>query len=93
MNDPFDMLRGELVRAAARVELASPRRRWAWVRTRPHPVAVVMAALVVCGSAAAAVVSLTASPSQPLNGRVPGQVEPARGRLRSRLPDIGTAFG
>jgi hypothetical protein len=79
MNDPFDTLRAELVRAAARVELASPRRRWAWVRSRPHGIAVALAALVVCGSAAAAVVSLTGSPSQPLSGRVPGPVQPVRG--------------
>jgi hypothetical protein len=32
-----------------------------------------LAALVICGSAAAAVVSLTGSPSQPLTGQVPGR--------------------
>jgi hypothetical protein len=79
MNDPFDRLRAELVSAAARAELASPRRRWAWLRSRPHGVAVVLAALVVCGTAAAAVVSLSASSSQPLSGRVPGRVAPLRG--------------
>jgi hypothetical protein len=79
MNDPFDTLRAELVSAAARAELESPRRRWAWVRGRSHPVAVVIAALVVCGSAAAGVVSLTASSSQSLSGRVPGRVGPGRG--------------
>lgn len=78
MNDPFDTLRAELVQAAARAELASPQRRWAWIRSRPHGVAVVLAALVVCGGGAAAAVSLTASPSQPLSGRVPGRVAPAR---------------
>ena len=78
MTDPFDSLRGELVSAAARSELASPRRRWAWFSGRSRPVAVVIAALLVCGSAAAAVVSLTASSSQPLSGRVPGRVAPER---------------
>jgi hypothetical protein len=80
MNDPFDTLRAELVRAAARAELASPRRHWAWLRARSHPVAVVIAALVVCGSAAAAVVSLSASSSRPLSGRVPGRVAPLGGQ-------------
>jgi hypothetical protein len=79
MNDPFDTLRAELVSAAARAEVASARRRWAWLRGRSHPVAVVIAALVVCGTAAAAVVSLSASSSQPLSGRVPGRVAPLRG--------------
>jgi hypothetical protein len=78
MNDPFDTLRAELVSAATRAELVSPRRRWAWLRGRSRPVAVVIVALVVCGSAAAAVVSLTASSSRPLSGRVPGRVAPLR---------------
>ncbi|MGZ4180733.1 MAG: hypothetical protein ACXVUL_08625 [Solirubrobacteraceae bacterium] len=78
MNDPFDMLRTDLVNAAARAQLVSPRRRWAWLRGRSHPVAVGIAALVVCGGAAAAVVSLTASSSQPLSGRVPGRPAPGR---------------
>ncbi len=78
MNDPFDMLRTDLVNAAARAQLVSPHRRWAWLRGRSHPVAVVIAALVVCGGAAAAVVSLTASSSQPLSGRVPGRPAPGR---------------
>jgi hypothetical protein len=79
MNDPFDTLRAELVSAATRAELVSPRRRWAWLRGRSRPVAVVIAALVVCGSAAAAVVSLNASSSRPLSGRIPGRVAPPRG--------------
>jgi len=78
MNDPFDTLRAELVMAAARAERASPRRRWGWLRGRSRPLAVVIAALVVCGSAAAAVVSLTAHASHPLTGRVPGRVAPAQ---------------
>jgi hypothetical protein len=77
MNDPFDMLRTDLVDAATRAQLVSPDRRWAWLRGRSHPLVVVAAALVVCGGAAAAVVSLTAS-SQPLSGRVPGRVAPVR---------------
>lgn len=79
MSDPFDMLRGELVSAASRMESASPRRRWAWLRGRSHPVAVVVTALVVCGSAAAAAVTLSASRSQPLSGRVPGRLVPSSG--------------
>ena len=74
MSDPFDVLRSELVRAAARAELSSPQRRWQWLHRRPRPLAVVLAALVICGSATAAVLSLTASPSQPLSGRVPGAI-------------------
>jgi hypothetical protein len=79
MSDPFDTLRTELVRAAGRVEVTSPRRRWSWIRTRPRGVAAVLAALVVCGGGAAAAVSLTASRSQPLSGRVPGRIQPAYG--------------
>ena len=79
MTDPFDTLRGELVRASARLELAAPRRRWAWLRPRSHPAAVVIAVLVMCATAAAAAISLTANRSQPLSGRVPGRVQPSRG--------------
>ena len=39
---------------------------------RAHPVALVVASLAVCASAAAAIVSLTGHASQPLAGRVPG---------------------
>lgn len=74
MNDPFTALRSELVSAAMRSELASPSRRWAWLRGRSRPLSVVIAALVICGSATAAVLSLTASSSQPLAGKVPGAV-------------------
>ena len=77
MSDPFDVLRSELVQAAARVELTSPARRWAWIR-RPRPLAVVIAALVISGSATAAVLSLSSTPSQPLAGRVPGAVASPR---------------
>ncbi|MGO9958701.1 MAG: hypothetical protein ACLP50_22520 [Solirubrobacteraceae bacterium] len=90
MNDPFDTLRAELVSAAARAELASPRRRWTWLRGRSHPVAVVIAALVVCGSAAAAAVSLSASSSQPLSGRVPGRV--ARLRAAGAISVAGDRY-
>ncbi len=47
--------------------LRSGRRRW-----RAHPIAAVLVSLVICASAAAAVVSLTGSGSQPLTGEVPG---------------------
>jgi hypothetical protein len=78
MRDPFASLRDELVRAADRAALPVPRpRRRDWLRRRSHPVAIVVAALLVCGTAAAAAVSLTASSSQPLTGRVPGTIEPA----------------
>lgn len=76
MIDPYDRLREELLAAATRAELGSPKRRWAWWRGRSRPLVVVVAALVVCGSAAAAVVSLSARSSQPLSGRVPGRVAP-----------------
>lgn len=74
MNDPFAFLREELVRAAGR-EPRRSRLSWppGWLRRRSHPVAVVVAALVVCGSAAGAVFSLTASRSQQLTGHVPGR--------------------
>jgi hypothetical protein len=71
MNDPFDLLRAELVSAAERAKLASPSRRWGWFGGRSRPVAVVIAALVVCGSAAAGVLSLATRSSAPLSGRLP----------------------
>ena len=75
MKDPFDILRDELVSAAERAALPAPRRRWGWLRGRSRPVAVLLVALVIAGSAAAAVLSL--SSSQPLAGRVPGAITPA----------------
>lgn len=73
MSDPFDTLRGELVRAAARAELTSSRRRWGWLHRPPRPAAILIAALVLGGGVAGAAVSLSASSSQPLLGRVPGR--------------------
>ena len=78
MKDPFVILRGELVSAAERAAvLPAPRRRWGWLRRPSRPVAVLLAALVITGSAAAAVLSLTGSASRPLVGRVPGAITPA----------------
>ena len=78
MNDPFDVLRADLVRAAARAGSHAPLRRWGWLRRPSRAAAIVIAALVVGGGVAAAAVSLSASSSQPLNGRVPGRVSPLR---------------
>ncbi|MFZ0377140.1 MAG: hypothetical protein WCD11_03275 [Solirubrobacteraceae bacterium] len=75
MKDPFDILRAELVSAAERAALPARRGRWGWLRGRSRPVAVLLVALVIAGSAAAAVLSL--SSSQPLAGRVPGAITPA----------------
>jgi hypothetical protein len=81
MNDPFELLRDQLVSAASRAPVAATERRrprWLrWLDWRSRPLAVVLAALVVTGSAAAAVATLTGSPSQPLLGKVPGRIEPA----------------
>jgi hypothetical protein len=74
MNDPFAVLRAELLSAAARSESPAGRRRWNWMRGRARPLSVVIAALVICGSATAGVLTLTESSSQPLAGRVPGTV-------------------
>ena len=76
MKDPFDILRAELVSAAERAALPAPRKRWGWLRRPSRPMAVLLAALVIVGCAAA-VASLTGSASQPLEGRVPGAVTPA----------------
>jgi len=77
MTDPFVVLRSELTAAAKRAEVTSPQRRWDWLRGRSRPLTVVIAALVICGSATAAVLSLTASSSQPLAGKVPGTIATA----------------
>ena len=76
MKDPFVILRAELVSAAERAALPAPRKRWGWLRRPSRPVAVLLAALVIAGCAAA-VASLTGSASQPLEGRVPGAITPA----------------
>ena len=78
MTDPFVVLRSELMTAAKRAEVTSPHRRWEWMRGRSRPLSVVVAALVICGSATAAVLSLTASSSQPLAGKVPGAIATQR---------------
>ena len=75
MKDPFDILRAELVDAAERAALPAPRKRWGWLRRPSRPVAILLVALVIAGSAAAAVLSLSAS--QPLVGRVPGAITSA----------------
>jgi hypothetical protein len=89
MTDPFDILRDELVAAAVRVQAPKghparrghARARWPrWSRRRSHPLAAVLAALVLAGSATAAVVSITSRSSAPLSGRVPGpSTRPSRG--------------
>ena len=76
MKDPFDILRADLVSAAERAALPAPRKRWGWLRRPSRPMAVLLAALVIVGCAAA-VASLTGSASQPLAGRVPGAITPA----------------
>lgn len=77
MTDPFEILRAQLVRAARRVavEPVAPSQRGprSWRRGRPRPLAVLVAALVICGSATAAVLSLGGRASQPLSDRVPGR--------------------
>lgn len=80
MTNPYDSLRHELVQASTRLDAAgAPRPRWRrWLRHRPAVLGA--AAVIVCGSAAAATVSLTASPSQHLTGNVPGAL-PARPRV------------
>jgi hypothetical protein len=85
-RDPYEMLRAELVAAAARTEVTSPSRRWQWLRRwgrgRTRPLAIVLVALAVCGTAAGAVLSLSSKPSQPLTGRVPGRLTAGSGSQR-----------
>jgi len=61
-TDPFETLRAQLMQAAKRVVVepvapSQPGSR-SWRRGRPRPLAVFVAALVICGSAATAVLSL-----------------------------------
>ena len=60
MKDPFVILRAELVEAAERAAVPAPRKRWGWLRRPSRPVAILLVALVIAGSAAAAVFSLSA---------------------------------
>jgi hypothetical protein len=83
MTDPFAVLREELVGAAAR-QSPEPQARRSWwdvlarrLGWRSHPLAVLVGAVVITGSAAAGVIKLTGSRSQPLSGTVPGRVEAA----------------
>lgn len=76
MNDPFALLRQELVAAAGRAPLPAPSGRRLSLPRRSRPLSIVLAALVITGSAAAAVFSLAGSRSQPLEGKVPGAIEP-----------------
>ncbi len=74
MSDPFEILRAELLKAAAaRVQPQSAQRRRWWLPGRSRPLAVAIAALVICGSATAAALSLWGSTSQPLAGTIPGR--------------------
>jgi hypothetical protein len=75
MIDPFDVLRDELVRAAARTRTPAKQAVW-WSRRRSHPVVALVAALAIAGTATAAVVSFTSTSSAPLLGRVPGHAPP-----------------
>jgi hypothetical protein len=73
-QDPFDLLRDQLVAAAAPAGVRARRRR------RARPLVVLAAALALGGTAtAAAVLTLGGEPSPPLKGRVPG---PADGAAR-----------
>jgi hypothetical protein len=66
MTDPFDLLRDQLVAAAAAAPQHRARRRW-------RPLIVLAAALALGGTATAtAVLTLGGEPSPPLKGRVPG---------------------
>ena len=80
MTDPFDILRAELVSAAGRAALPAPRKRWGWRRRPSRPVAIFLAALVITGSAAAAVFSLTGSASSRLWRGCRGDHAPPRWR-------------
>jgi hypothetical protein len=80
MTDPFDLLRDQLVAAAATA--AAPRRHRRW-----RPLTVLAAALALGGTAtAAAVLTLGGEPSPPLKGQVPGASE--RGYSVILRPDL-----
>ncbi len=81
----FDELEHELCAGVRRGAAPAPERARPW-RQRPRGLAIALVALVVCGSAAAAVVSLTRERSQPLAGRPPA-LGGARYRVELR-PDL-----
>jgi RNA polymerase sigma factor (sigma-70 family) len=72
----FAVLWALLLSVAAWTPRGLPRRWWSWLR-RSNSIALVIGALVISGSAAAGVISLSASSSQPLTGKVPGVIKPA----------------
>ena len=67
--------RATLLEHIAASSNSTPRKRWGRLRRPSRPMAILLVALVIAGSAAAAVLSL--SSSQPLAGRVPGGITPA----------------
>src|ERR1019366_10488338 len=67
MTDPFELLRDELVRAAARTSLADRRRglrRPRWPRT-PRGLTAALAALLLAGGVAAAAAPLAGARARP----------------------------
>jgi hypothetical protein len=70
--DPFDVLHDELVRAAARAT-SEHRGELGFLRRRARPLLVLAAALVIGGSATAAIISL----NQPTPGSITGTLPPA----------------
>jgi hypothetical protein len=86
--DPFDLLRDQLVEAAAPRTATAGRRRRRWARRRG--LLVLLAALAVSGTATAAVLSLgDGHGPAPLRVTYPGDHGPAAGRYRIAVePDL-----
>lgn len=85
-SDPFDLLRKDLEKAAARTANRRQRpRRSSW----KHPAALIAAGLALTGSATAAILTVTADRSAPLAGAIPGDHGPSAGRYAIKLtPDL-----
>lgn len=93
VTDTPDPVEARLFAAIAQDNHSPPRPRGPGATAglrRAHPIALVVASLIACASAAAAIVSLSGHSSQPLTGHVPGSH--VVGTQRGVQPESGDTY-
>ena len=93
MKDPFDILRAELVEAAERAALPAPHKRWRRLRRPSHPVAVLLAALVIAGAAGARSSRSPGAPHSRLRGVCRERLPPRRWRATATRSQCSPRWG